>query len=82
MHVNVENIAPEVQNASDPIGGYQGIARPMTGIASKMRAAGFQTHMTGRSRSKRQGAEPWGRRPTCSYRCASHTHGAPSLRIR
>jgi arylsulfatase B len=48
VHVNVENVAPEVHNASDNVGGYQGIAKTMTGLATKMSSAGYQTHMVGK----------------------------------
>jgi arylsulfatase B len=48
VHVNVQNVAPEVHNSSDTVGGYQGIAKTMTGIAEKMSAGGYQTFMTGK----------------------------------
>jgi arylsulfatase I/J len=48
VHVNVQNVAPEVYNHSDVIGGYQGIAKPFTGIATKLKQAGYATHMIGK----------------------------------
>jgi arylsulfatase I/J len=48
VHVNTLNVAPEFRNASNPVTGYQGIARTMTGIGAKMKSAGYATHMTGK----------------------------------
>ena len=48
IHVNVINAPPEVHNPADPVGGYQGIARNMTGIAAVMRGAGYKTHFAGK----------------------------------
>eukprot|EP01065_Artemidia_motanka_P050107 TRINITY_DN84_c0_g1_i1.p1 TRINITY_DN84_c0_g1~~TRINITY_DN84_c0_g1_i1.p1 ORF type:complete len:546 (+),score=187.82 TRINITY_DN84_c0_g1_i1:63-1640(+) len=48
VHVNVENADPTCVNPADPVGGYAGIPVNMTGIAEKMRAAGYKTHMTGK----------------------------------
>ena len=41
IHVNVINAAPEVHNASDPISGFAGIPRNMTGVAEVLRRAGY-----------------------------------------
>jgi arylsulfatase B len=48
IHVNVINAAPEVHNASDPISGFAGIPRNMTGVAEVMRRAGYSTHYAGK----------------------------------
>jgi arylsulfatase I/J len=48
IHVNVINIAPEVSNASDPMSGFAGIPRNMTGISAVMKSAGYSTHMVGK----------------------------------
>mmetsp|Transcript_14657 Transcript_14657/g.16265 ORF Transcript_14657/g.16265 Transcript_14657/m.16265 type:complete len:533 (+) Transcript_14657:62-1660(+) len=48
IHVNVLNIPPTYYNASDPVSGFQGIPRNMTGIAEKMKSAGYATHMAGK----------------------------------
>ena len=48
IHVNVENDAPDVYNPDDPISGFQGIPRNMTGIATKMKEGGYVTHQVGK----------------------------------
>eukprot|EP00041_Stephanoeca_diplocostata_P019448 m.419703 g.419703 ORF g.419703 m.419703 type:complete len:551 (+) comp21308_c0_seq1:304-1956(+) len=48
IHVNLENVDVTVHNPSDPISGFQGIPRNMTGIAEKMRSAGYYTAMVGK----------------------------------
>lgn len=48
IHVNVQNVLPEVVNPADPIGGYQGIPTNMTGIASVLRGAGYRTRFVGK----------------------------------
>ena len=35
-------------NSNDPVSGYAGIPRNMTGIATKMKEAGYATHMVGK----------------------------------
>ena len=47
VHVNTENTAPSVYNSSDPVSGYAGIPRNMTGIAEKMKEGGYATAMVG-----------------------------------
>ena len=44
IHVNVQNVLPEVVNPRDPVGGYQGIPLNMTAIATVLRRSGYQTH--------------------------------------
>ena len=48
VHVNVQNVVPEVRNSKDPIGGYQGIPVNMTGVAAQLRRAGYRTHLVGK----------------------------------
>jgi len=48
IHVNVINAAPEVSNPADPVGGYAGIPRNMTGIAEVLKRAGYATHFAGK----------------------------------
>eukprot|EP00322_Chrysochromulina_rotalis_P022631 CAMPEP_0115845690 /NCGR_PEP_ID=MMETSP0287-20121206/9485_1 /TAXON_ID=412157 /ORGANISM="Chrysochromulina rotalis, Strain UIO044" /LENGTH=644 /DNA_ID=CAMNT_0003299477 /DNA_START=71 /DNA_END=2005 /DNA_ORIENTATION=- len=48
VHVNMENTGVTVMNEADPISGYAGIPRNMTGIATKLRAAGYKTHAVGK----------------------------------
>ena len=48
VHVNDANAEPTVYNPNDRVGGYAGIPVNMTGIASKMRLAGYATAMTGK----------------------------------
>ena len=48
VHVNMENTGVTVINEADPMSGYAGIPRAMTGIAAKLRAAGYKTHAVGK----------------------------------
>lgn len=41
VHVNMVNLAPNVWNPSDPVSGFAAIPRNMTGIATKMKEAGY-----------------------------------------
>ena len=50
VHVNVLNAAPFVSNANDSVAGFAAIPRNMTGIATKLAAAGYRTHMFGKSK--------------------------------
>lgn len=47
IHVTVLDDAIHDVNPKDPIGGFQGLYRNMTGIAQKMRNGGYATHMVG-----------------------------------
>ena len=40
-HVNPLNAAPDISNPADPVSGFAAIPRNMTGIATKMAAAGY-----------------------------------------
>eukprot|EP01061_Rhynchopus_euleeides_P023725 TRINITY_DN3848_c0_g1_i6.p1 TRINITY_DN3848_c0_g1~~TRINITY_DN3848_c0_g1_i6.p1 ORF type:complete len:518 (+),score=221.64 TRINITY_DN3848_c0_g1_i6:80-1633(+) len=48
VHVNDKNADPTTRHKADPVGGYAGIPVNMTGIAQKMRQAGYRTHATGK----------------------------------
>jgi arylsulfatase B len=47
-HVNPLNAAPNIYNPEDPVSGMAAIPRNMTGMAIKMSAAGYKTHMFGK----------------------------------
>jgi arylsulfatase B len=51
-HVSVDNAEPISVNPADPIGGWAGAPPKMTGIAEKLRGAGYATAMTGVSISE------------------------------
>ncbi|KAK3250666.1 hypothetical protein CYMTET_39964 [Cymbomonas tetramitiformis] len=48
VHVNTVNPSPFIHNASDPVSGYAGIPRNMTGMAQKLQEAGYHTAMVGK----------------------------------
>ena len=48
LQVNVLNYDGPEHNPLDPVGGWMGMARNFTGIASKLQAAGFRTHHVGK----------------------------------
>ena len=48
IHVNDENKLMEFYNPQDPVSGFAGIPRNMTGIASKLKEAGYATHQVGK----------------------------------
>jgi len=48
VHVAWVNDDPNMVNPKDPVSGFSGIPRNMTGIASKLREAGYRTHATGK----------------------------------
>eukprot|EP00036_Acanthoecidae_sp_10tr_P003623 CAMPEP_0182938072 /NCGR_PEP_ID=MMETSP0105_2-20130417/43199_1 /TAXON_ID=81532 ORGANISM="Acanthoeca-like sp., Strain 10tr" /NCGR_SAMPLE_ID=MMETSP0105_2 /ASSEMBLY_ACC=CAM_ASM_000205 /LENGTH=553 /DNA_ID=CAMNT_0025077337 /DNA_START=14 /DNA_END=1675 /DNA_ORIENTATION=+ len=48
IHVNVINADPSVYNPDDPVGGFAGIPRNMTGIAEVLARAGYATHYAGK----------------------------------
>jgi hypothetical protein len=48
VHVNVLNIGPETWNPSDPVSGFAAIPRNMTGMATKLKSAGYSTHQVGK----------------------------------
>ena len=48
MHVNVVNADMSVLNSNDPISGFAGIPRNMTGLATQLKKAGYATHMVGK----------------------------------
>ena len=48
IHVNDLNLAPVNYNPDDPVSGFSAIPRNMTGIAKKMKGAGYATHQVGK----------------------------------
>jgi len=48
IHVNDENGKFNHYNPKDPVSGFKGIPRNMTGIAEKLREAGYATHQVGK----------------------------------
>ena len=48
IHVNILNAAPNIHNPDDPVSGFAAIPRNMTGIASKLKLAGYATHHVGK----------------------------------
>ena len=48
IHVNVLNSPLNQHNPKDLVGGFQGVPRNMTGVAEKLKTAGYSTHMTGK----------------------------------
>jgi arylsulfatase B len=47
-HVNALNAAMEIHNAADPVSGFAGIPRNMTGVATKLAAAKYVTMFFGK----------------------------------
>jgi arylsulfatase I/J len=47
-HVNVLNDDMDIFNPKDPVSGFAGIPRNMTGMATHMKAGGYATHQTGK----------------------------------
>ena len=48
IHVNDLNLDPDVHNPRDPVSGFAGIPRNMTGLATKLKQAGYATHQVGK----------------------------------
>ena len=48
IHVCDQIVSEESHNPEDPISGFVGIPREMTGIATKMKQAGYATHQVGK----------------------------------
>lgn len=48
LNVNALNIDHDYWNEADPVSGFSGIPRNMTGIAQKLADAGYQTHFYGK----------------------------------
>jgi len=63
VHVNAKNTGVTSYNESDPISGYAGIPRNMTGIAEKLKTLGYQTHLVGKWDAGMATPQhtPWGR---------------------
>ena len=50
VHVNFQNLDPAVHNPSDPVSGFAGIPRMMTGMAELLKRANYSTHFIGKVR--------------------------------
>ena len=48
IHGNDKNTEPNNYNPNDPVSGFAGIPRNMTGLATKMKLAGYATHQVGK----------------------------------
>ena len=48
IHVNDKNDDPTYYNPNDPISGFAAIPRNMTGLATKLKQAGYATHQVGK----------------------------------
>ena len=48
IHVNILNASPDIHNPEDPVSGFAAIPRNMTGMASKLKSAGYATHHVGK----------------------------------
>ena len=48
IHVNDLNAAPDIYSPKDPVSGFAGIPRNMTGLATKMKLAGYAAHQMGK----------------------------------
>lgn len=55
-HVNPLNAEPDIANPADPVSGFAGTPRAMTGIATKLNAAGYATAAFGAPRPPSRGA--------------------------
>ena len=47
IHVNVMNLDPTNYNPEDPVAGFSGIPRNMTGLGAVMKKGGYVTHFAG-----------------------------------
>jgi arylsulfatase B len=48
VHVNLVNGDPTISNPRDPVSGWAGIPREMTGLGSVLAKAHYHTHMIGK----------------------------------
>ena len=48
IHVNVQNLDPLYVNRDDPVSGFAGVPREMTGLGTVLKSAGFATHFVGK----------------------------------
>jgi len=48
IHVSFNNDDPTIYNPANNVSGFSGIPTQMTGLAEKMKEAGYETHMTGK----------------------------------
>ena len=71
LRVNSRNTGVLAWNPSDPVSGFAGIPRNMTGIAQKLRGAGYRTAFTGKWDAGMATPQhtPWGRGYEQFYGC-------------
>lgn len=74
-HVNNLNLEPTVANRTDPVSGFAAIPRNMTGIATKLAAAGYRTGAFGKWDAGMATPVCAGRDGLCAHG-ASHTRTA------
>lgn len=48
VHVNDQNLPPTMHNPNDPVSGFAAIPRNMTGMATKLKEAGYACHQIGK----------------------------------
>ena len=77
IHVNPVNANPGIANPADPVGGFAGIPRNMTGIATKMAAAGYHTAMYGKVQRFHSPPEPFAMWPILSTALLCVRSGTP-----
>ena len=81
VHVSFNNDDPTTYNPGEPDTGFAGIPRNMTGIAEKMKSAGYKTHMTGKWDA---GMATWRHTPMgrvrAPVRARAHTHVRAGVR--
>ena len=75
LHGLHSNAAPEVHNPADPVSGFAGIPRNMTGVAEIMKGAGYSTHMIGKWDTGMATPQhtPWGRGYDTTLICETHS---------
>ena len=48
IHVTVQNLDPLYVNRADPVSGFAGVPREMTGLGTVLKSAGYATHFVGK----------------------------------
>ena len=77
IHVNVLNDDEAVWNPADPVSGFAAVPRNMTGIASKLKQAGYATALFGKVRTP----QPWFFRDCATILCPPASPTAPAPRL-
>ena len=80
-HVNPLNAAPDISNPADPVAGFAAIPRNMTGVATKMAAAGYKTGGFGKWDAGMATPDhtPHGRGYQTAMNYFHHANGTPCL---